>query len=152
MLTTDQLADQIEKYRRGSLSLLAFEDWFSDQSWNIHQSNRQHDIDAVFVIEDILSRRHSDGLDEETLKQELANAVRPFVGSEISAVVSYWPEQRQYVAAAGMSILAVQNAGGVEFQRVELDENNALVVKRPSRKTASSIVQRARFAVRQAVS
>jgi hypothetical protein len=79
MLTTNQLADQIEQYRRGSLSLLAFEDWFSDQSWNIHQSNRQHDIDAVFAIEDILSRRHSDGLDEETLKQELANAVRPFV-------------------------------------------------------------------------
>jgi hypothetical protein len=79
MLNANQLADRIDKYQRGSLSLLAFEDWFSDQSWNIHQTNNQIDIDAVFAIDAVLARRHSDQLGEEALKRELEIAIRPFV-------------------------------------------------------------------------
>jgi len=79
MLTVEQLAERIEEYRSGSMSLSAFEDWFCDQSWNIHQTKKQNEIDAVFAVEAALARRHSDGLDEQHLKLELDNAIRPFV-------------------------------------------------------------------------
>lgn len=74
MFSVRQLSQQIAALNPNQFG--AFEDWFRAESRDAH-SDEQDQI--VFAIEDVLSRYHYEQLRGEALRQELENAIRPFV-------------------------------------------------------------------------
>jgi hypothetical protein len=91
MIDFQQLADRLHVCAMGELSIDEFEDWFEEASWNVHQSNDEKLIGAVFGIESLFSALSGGRICEQELLAEfatrakkmesewLARSVRPFV-------------------------------------------------------------------------
>jgi hypothetical protein len=82
MLSVDQLSSRVAQVVSGDLTFGGFEDWFREESHNVHLWGDQHLNDAVDSIEQVFSEYHFEGLRGSALNKELANAVRPFVRSK----------------------------------------------------------------------
>jgi len=67
MLEFRELSQRLADCSRGSLSLGDFEDWFVRNSWNVHQSQDENLIHAVFAIEELLSAESDARIDNVTL-------------------------------------------------------------------------------------
>ena len=70
-----ELSGHLADCAQGKLSLGDFEDWFVRNSWNVHQSQDDNLIQAVFAIEELLSAEADARIDKTTLLrrfQELA--------------------------------------------------------------------------------
>ena len=81
MFNLDQLRQQIDRYLAGDLSLSELEDWFSIESWNVHQWGSAQEIDRVFSLESLFSKYHFENLGESSLRLELAMPIGPFEAS-----------------------------------------------------------------------
>lgn len=74
MIVESQIRYQIARVLAKQLALKDFEDWFTQQSWNVHQSGDSHLQDLVGEIELRLAEYSSGHLAESDLLDEL----RPF--------------------------------------------------------------------------
>src|SRR5688572_16975857 len=74
-------AELIEQMQSGA-DMDAFQDWFEEHSWNVHQTGDDELIDTVFRIESWLTARNEGRLKDEDVKarlRELAKTVPPFL-------------------------------------------------------------------------
>jgi hypothetical protein len=67
MLEFQELSGHLADCSQGKLSLGDFEDWFVQNSWNVHQSKDDSLIHAVFAIEELLSAEVDARIDNATL-------------------------------------------------------------------------------------
>ena len=71
MVSSSQIREQLEMFLDGRIDLDAFEDWFVQNTWNIHLSG-DHSAEALtFAIEESLSEYSSHHLTEQELRLEL---------------------------------------------------------------------------------
>jgi len=81
MLHSEELADQLNRCAGGLTSIEEFEEWFALNSWNVHQQDDKHLIDAVFRVEYLFSSLNDGHLEtSEVLRQfaEVATGVGAF--------------------------------------------------------------------------
>jgi hypothetical protein len=77
MLTLNDLSKRVAEYQVGSILLDDLEDWFRDESRGAYCND---EISAVCAsIEAAFSRYRFEGIDEDSLRRELAHVVRPLV-------------------------------------------------------------------------
>jgi hypothetical protein len=86
MLSLDELSKQIEACCSGRIDLESFEDWFQQRSWGSYDRSGDTLSDAIFLVRAALSSCDPDEVDEIALREELANAVRPFALSKVSVL------------------------------------------------------------------
>jgi len=75
MLSLDQISKKIDDLEHDRISLDEFEDWFSVESWNVHDHGDENLSDVVFSLESVFSRYYDGKVKREKLSQELANAL-----------------------------------------------------------------------------
>jgi hypothetical protein len=78
MISESQISKQIAELANSQNSVDDFEEWFRIHSRNVHSWGDRLLLEVVFSIEAVLSEYHFADLDEDLVKQELANAIRPF--------------------------------------------------------------------------
>ena len=66
----------VESYLHGSVTLDVFEDWFLANNWNAHLDAEGPPVELIHRIEGLLLDHSSDAINLESLRLELANAVR----------------------------------------------------------------------------
>ncbi len=79
MLTVDQISGAVADVSVGRLALDEFERWIRRESRNMHSWADGGVIDAVMSVEAVLSEWRFADMPDALAKQELANAIRPFV-------------------------------------------------------------------------
>jgi hypothetical protein len=79
MFSLDELRQKIDRYLDREISLSELEDWFSIESWNVHQWGSEEEIERVFSLESLFSKYHFEELGESGFRTELAKPIRPFV-------------------------------------------------------------------------
>lgn len=77
MFTAHELSQQIAAYRDGRISRDSFEDWFRTNSRGAYRANPSLS-EAAASVEAAFSQYRFQGMDEQSLLNELANAIRPF--------------------------------------------------------------------------
>ena len=75
MVSSSQIREQLAMFLDGRIDLDAFEDWFVQNTWNIHQSGSRSAEALTFAIEESLSEYSSHHLTEEELQLELRSLV-----------------------------------------------------------------------------
>lgn len=81
-----EFAERLDGYARGTIPASEFEEWFDQESWNVHQLGNQRLANAVSRVESLLTAYDDDRLSEEDYRQrlrELAKAIRPFAHDHI---------------------------------------------------------------------
>lgn len=94
MLDFQELGNQLSACARGRVSIEDFEEWFDENSWNVHQQPNQRLIDVVFEIESLFSAHQGGRLNRQSLLHSLQEAmIGPFAwcGSEYAIVLSSEP-------------------------------------------------------------
>ena len=101
MLSLNHIVQQIEEYSRGAISIQEFEDWFEG---NCSAAYYDPSLKRICVALDAaFSQYHFDHTGEAALKEQLANAIRPYSGA--------WSDALQRVARISVSkSTAVNNA------------------------------------------
>jgi hypothetical protein len=77
MPSMEELANSVENYRNGSLSLDDFEDWFRDSSRGMFGES-DGVREACLLIESAFSHVRFEDASEEVFRGELAEAIHPF--------------------------------------------------------------------------
>lgn len=72
MVSSSQIREQLAHFLYGQIGLDAFEDWFVQNTWNIHQSGSAAAEDLTFAIEESLSEHSSHHIGEKELRSELS--------------------------------------------------------------------------------
>ena len=108
-------------YSEGRLSRDMFQEWIAVANWHGAQAVPVDLLPLIHLAVGRISEFGRGHRSEENLKLELANAVRPFAQIVVSAVASYTLDPLPFAASEGV----------------------VAVVRNPSTKTASAIVQRA---------
>jgi hypothetical protein len=80
MLKIPEVSQQIAVYRDAQISLDEFEDWFRSNSRGVYQADDSDDSRVTVAVESALSKFHFQGITEDLLREELADAIRPFEG------------------------------------------------------------------------
>jgi hypothetical protein len=83
MLSLDELSKQASAY----VDVEAFEQWFRDNSWGSYDRPSDPLSAAIAAVEMALSSYSSEEIDEDELREELANALHPFVVQSPTASV-----------------------------------------------------------------
>jgi hypothetical protein len=78
MLNLNELAQQYFACQSGSMSRDDFEDWFRTNARGSYRSADRRVREVYGAVEAAFSRYHFEGISEQELLQELANAIRPF--------------------------------------------------------------------------
>ena len=81
MLDLEEVAWLVGAFEAGYFSFEEFEDWFRLATSDVHLDGRDNLSGAVDAVEDVLSQYHFEGLRGEDLKNEMGNAILPFVQS-----------------------------------------------------------------------
>lgn len=71
MLSSSQIREQLAMFLDGKIDLDDFEDWFVQNTWNIHSSGSRSAEALTFAIEESLSEYSSHHLTEQELRSEL---------------------------------------------------------------------------------
>lgn len=146
MLNIDQLSNQIAAYAAGRLSLNDFEDWFRDQSRNVHLWGDVALNEFVDAIEEAFSERHFEGLDEvgmrSKLQAEAERFARPFVSRHDSVGILVCESPRRLLAASAAAVLVLSIAPPNDMvfppsQDGTLISTDTSVVGNPSKETDS---------------
>ena len=74
-----QICAEVQRYVDRITSLDEFRDWFVPRSWSIEESRNVSDIALAHQIDGILGESSSANWSEEDIREELANAILPFV-------------------------------------------------------------------------
>lgn len=78
MLTLEELSKQLTAYNSGEIDFDEFEDWFRTDSRGLYEGPGEGLSDIIVAIEAALSKFQFEGIDEDSLRLELASAVYPF--------------------------------------------------------------------------
>jgi hypothetical protein len=103
-MTTKEFVEHLDSCASGDIAAPDFEDWFEQESWDVHQSGDKLLTNAVFRVEALLSAYDEDRLNDQSFAaalQELANAIRPFVrGGEPVVERPVWPKSCRMTSLA----------------------------------------------------
>lgn len=144
MLNVDQLSQQIAAYADGNLSLNTFEDWFRDQSRNVHLWGDQNVNDFVDAVESLFSERQFERLSDQSMRDKLQQAARefcrPFVSrAERGLVVFRERSARPLAATAAAAVIVLSMTPPAEVVGSVVEKHSAVsVVAEASSETASS--------------
>jgi hypothetical protein len=108
MLDLAQISQAVENYKNGQWSLDDFADWFVPVSRRKFSESPEV-LKALLQIDSLVSQLYFDGLSESVFREELANAVRPFVLRKLPLIVVYDErprEQRPTFALARAALVA----------------------------------------------
>lgn len=72
MVSSSQIRAQLARFLNRDMDLDAFEDWFIQNTWNIHQSGSVASESLTFDIQESLSEFSSNHLAEDELRKELS--------------------------------------------------------------------------------
>jgi hypothetical protein len=72
MVSSSQIRKQLAKFLDGQISLDMFEDWFVQNTWNIHLSGSVSAESLTFAVEESLSEYSSGHIDDKILRGELS--------------------------------------------------------------------------------
>jgi hypothetical protein len=72
MVSSSQIRQHLAMFLSGEIDLESFEDWFAQNTWNIHQSGSAAAEVATFAVEESLSEYSSRHINDEELRQELS--------------------------------------------------------------------------------
>jgi hypothetical protein len=72
MVSSSQIKEQLARFLDRQIGLDAFEDWFVQNTWNIHLSGSVAAESLTFAIEESLSEYSSGHIDSNNLHAELA--------------------------------------------------------------------------------
>lgn len=75
MVSSSQIKEQLAQFLDGKNTLDAFEDWFVQNTWNIHLSGSAAAEALTFAIEESLSEHSSGHISEKELRQELSELI-----------------------------------------------------------------------------
>ena len=75
MISASQIRSQLALALARKMSLDQFEDWFVQNTWNIHASGSKEAEVLTFAIEDLLSEYTSAHISEQALRSELEQAI-----------------------------------------------------------------------------
>lgn len=78
MLNLEQLSEQIAAYASSRVSLREFEDWFRQESEDVHLWGDEQLNEFVFSVEALFSERHFDRLSESEMRKRLQEEARRF--------------------------------------------------------------------------
>jgi hypothetical protein len=88
MLSLDELSRRIAAYRDHSTDFADFEDWFRSNSWGSYIRRGESVSDAIASVEAALSSYEFGEIDEDELREELANAARPVAQSAMASALT----------------------------------------------------------------
>jgi hypothetical protein len=86
MLNFQELANELIACADGQISVEDFEEWFDQNSWNVHQQQEQNLIDMVFRVEALFSAYAGGRLDRQGLLREfrgVVNSIRPLANQPL---------------------------------------------------------------------
>jgi len=72
MVSSSQIRERLSLFLDGQIDLEAFEDWFVQNTWNIHLSGSVAAESLTFAIEESLSEYSSEHLSLKELRDELS--------------------------------------------------------------------------------
>lgn len=72
MVSSSQIRAKLAMFLYGHINLEMFEDWFVQNTWNIHLTGSIASESLTFAIEESLSEYSSRHIDERELHQELS--------------------------------------------------------------------------------
>jgi hypothetical protein len=72
MVSSSQIKEQLARFLDNQISLDEFEDWFVQNTWNIHLSGSVSAESLTFAVEESLSEYSSQHIGEPILRQELS--------------------------------------------------------------------------------
>ena len=72
MVSSSQIRERLAIFLDNRLDLESFEDWFVQNTWNIHLSGSEAAEALTFAIEESFSEYSSGHLDEQELRRELS--------------------------------------------------------------------------------
>jgi hypothetical protein len=81
MLSLEQLRAKSEAYKNGNLDFDGFEAWFQIHAWGSYDRRGEAISDVIADVVSLLAAYESGEIEEDELRQELANAVHPFAAS-----------------------------------------------------------------------
>ncbi len=102
MASVCEISDHVADFLANRLSLEQLEDWSAEYSWNIHKRADDEIRELAYQIRAILNA-HSDDPTEDGVRQELADAIRPF-GSRAYEVTVGVPRFKATSASAPLRI------------------------------------------------
>jgi len=92
MVSSSQIKEQLARVLDGHISLDAFEDWFVQNTWNIHLSGSTAAESLTFAIEESLAEYSSKHISEQELRGELGDLIhrenKVFAFNNVA--VPYW--------------------------------------------------------------
>jgi hypothetical protein len=74
----NEIVNEVEAFLSGGRSFEEFEDWSASYAWDIHQQPNVQARELAYRIRGILNANSNNPF-EECVREELANAIRPFV-------------------------------------------------------------------------
>jgi hypothetical protein len=75
MVSSSQIKEQLARFLGNDIDLEAFEDWFAQNTWNVHQSGSVAAEQLTFSIEESFSEYSSRHISEQELRAELAQII-----------------------------------------------------------------------------
>lgn len=75
MVSSSQIKEQLARFLDGQISLDAFEDWFVQNTWNVHLSDSVAAENLTFAVEESLSEYSSQHINEQELRRELSDLI-----------------------------------------------------------------------------
>jgi hypothetical protein len=72
MVSSSQIKEWLSKFLDGQISFDAFEDWFVQNTWNIHLSGSVAAESLTFAVEESLSEYSSQHISDQILREELS--------------------------------------------------------------------------------
>jgi hypothetical protein len=76
MVSSSQIKQQLAKFLDGQISFEAFEDWFAQNTWNVHLSGSAAAEELTFAVEESLSEFSSRHINENELRDELGGLIQ----------------------------------------------------------------------------
>ena len=109
MVSSSQIRNRLALFLRHDIDLDLFEDWFVQNTWNIHLSGSTAADVLTFAIEEALSEYSSGHFDEKMLRYELLKVLRAETKSvEIADVPQIVWSFRSSVPVTSVPVLAKQ--------------------------------------------
>jgi hypothetical protein len=118
MFTAEELADHVAAYCSERISLKQFEDWFEANSAGAYDVPDL--LEKCAAIDAAFSQYYFDHIGESALREELANAIRPF--AEIVVTLSERARSLSLVPLPAQAVYRVYNDVGLPVNaRIVLD-------------------------------
>ena len=90
-------------FLNGEINLESFEDWFAQNTWNIHQSGSVAAEAVTFAIEESLAEYSSGHISESELREEFSRILE--AETTVATIIESAPEEQIYFRGSAPSVL-----------------------------------------------